>query len=1093
MIRRDGITGVAAASCSRCGEILPAPTGSGVCSRCSVATIQPADTGLKTDPPPEFQATILYDAGPYEFLEALGRGGMGEVFRARQRGLDRIVALKLMHPERAQDAGFAARFAREARLLGRLSHPHIVAIHDFGELEGRLFLAMELVEGPSLRNTLSAGPLPLSRALEIMQAICDGVAFAHAQGVIHRDIKPDNILLTSEGQPKLADFGLARTLDPAEGSGQLTQQGAILGTMRYMAPEQLAGAADVDQRVDVYSLGVVFYELLTGKVPQGRFPPPSQLAPVPSTLDAVVFQALSLDRTTRFATARDLWNAIAAAMESAPASSSGREAGNLPLPPSPLIGREGDVDALRRLLTTRRLVTLLGMGGTGKTRLAVEIARRSAYVWPHGSWFVELGEIKDVDLIAPTIAHALQIREAGGSIESLLLDFVRDREMLLVLDNCEQIVAMAPLVAKLLEAGPGLRILATSRIPLHVRGEHEYSLAPLALPEPREGKNSLQSIMDSPAVRLFVERAQAVRSDFRLTLENAEAVGEICRRLDGLPLALELAAARIRLFTPEALIPRLANTLRLLTGGARDLPARQRTLRAAIAWSYDLLAPGEQALFRRLAVFSGGFTVEAVEAVCSDVAEGDDDFEILDGLTALTEQSLVRASPATGRLEMLATLREYAAEQLAISGEEPAARDAYVCWVRGLLNLVAPHLDTAAAGPWLARLRDEWENVRTGLQQLAQVDPPAALDLAGRTWYAGYQTGRLAETRDRLVALLGLPDNQAPTAARATAAHGAGTLSWTTGIVGEAWSFFQEALAIRRQSGDPTALAATLNNMGILAREQSDYAASERYHNEALALRRTIGNPGAVATSLANLGLVASDRGDMVRSQEYLTEALALYRQLGDEWKAATVLGNLGRNAMLAGRPEEARRHAREAMAIHQRTGNARGQILASLSLAAADSLAGDAGAAEQAAQSSLERARELGDRWLELYSLSSLGFAAEVRHDWSTARGCYCDSLRGRAALGDVGGLGEMLERLAVVYLSLGMRTSALHLLGAEDALHKRVGYARFPLISNKTQGILESLRSELGKEAVERELAFGATLSMEEAVALALRQTEL
>ncbi|MCO6456222.1 MAG: protein kinase [Pirellulaceae bacterium] len=1030
----------------------------------------------------------------YELLQLLGRGGMGEVYRARQISLDRPVAVKLIHPQKQSDPHLAARFAREARLLARLSHPHIVAVYDSGEVRGQPFLVMELVEGRNLRSLTDAERLAAAAVVDLMRQLCDAVSYAHDNGIVHRDLKPENILIDSAGRVKVADFGLARLLQFEETQSALTKEGAVLGTFRYMAPEQLAGASDIDARADVYALGVIFYELLTGKLPQGRLPAPGPGAEIDQRLEAVIGRALSYERAERFATARELGTAIAAATE-APAAgelfaAEKPVAGRVPQPPSRLIGRSVEVAALLKLCRAQRLTSLLGPGGTGKTRLAIEVAREAAREFADGAWFVELGEVAELQLMASTIARVLEVREGGEAIEARLASHLRDRQLLLVLDNCEQLPGVGILAARLLESSPGLRILATSRTPLRVRGEHEFPLSPLAVPADRPDGTSLESAAAAPAVQLFLERAQAIRPDLRLTSENVLAVVQICRRLDGLPLALELAAARLRLLSPAALAPRLDQALKVLTGGALDLPPRQRTLRAAIAWSYDLLNAGQRALFRRLSVFSGNFSLEAAEQVCAELPSIHSDFELLDGLTALVEHSLIRAAPDEGRFEMLATLREFAAEQLAAEGEESAARGAFVEWGAQLLEAAAPHLDTAAAGEWLTQFNLEWNNWRAVLQFLAERDPARALQLAGRTWYAGYLTGHLAESRDRLLALLAMPDNAAPTADRGTAAHGAATLCWVTGEVEQAWRLLHEALAIRREQADPASLAATLNNMGVLAREQSDYEAAERYHAEALALRRAVGNPGQLAASLANLGLVASDRGEIDRAQEHMREALELYRQLGDEGKAATVLGNLGRAAMMQERPDEAAEYAAEALRLHRKLGSARGMILARLSLAAADSLAGQLPDAESSARESFESATELGDAWLTAYAEASLGFVAERRRDHQTALRHYRSSLRHRMELGDVGGQGELLERIGVVLHDLRQDGLAVRLLGAEQALQRRIGYVRFPAFHAATQAILAELRARLGAEAVERELAHGAAAEWSDMLQLALAE---
>ncbi len=453
----------------------------------------------------------------------------------------------------------------------------------------------------------------------------------------------------------------------------------------------------------------------------------------------------------------------------------------LPVPPTRLIGRETEVAAIAQLLAQDdvRLVTVTGPGGTGKTRLALEVAAGALGQYPDGVCFVDLSALTDPTLVVPTIAATLGVREVVGQpLLQTLSQVVRPKRMLLLLDNCEQVLAAAPDVAALLATSPRLAVLATSRASLRIRGEHEVPLLPLPVPA-ADRLPPLEALAQVPAVALFVDLASASRPDFALTAENATAVAAICQRLDGLPLAIELAAARVKVLPPAALLARLEQRLPLLTGGGRDLPARQRTMRDAIAWSYDLLAPEEQALFRHLAVFAGGFTLAAAEAV----AAPDGTLPVLEGVVALVEQSLLRQMPGTDdepRYQMLETVREFALEQLAASGDEAALREVHAAYFLALSEQARPHLAGAQQRTWLRRLEVEHPNLRAALEALdASREHETQLRLAANLWHFWSIHAHFAEGRVHLERAL--VHAVTPTTDRAEALLGAGGLAFGQG------------------------------------------------------------------------------------------------------------------------------------------------------------------------------------------------------------------------------------------------------------------------------------------------------------------------
>ena len=595
---------------------------------------------------------------------------------------------------------------------------------------------------------------------------------------------------------------------------------------------------------------------------------------------------------------------------------------NLPVQLTSFVGREGDIAAVGELLDRARLVVLTGPGGTGKTRLALQVAAERLTRYADGVLFVELAPISDPALVASAIASTLGVREAADrGLADTLKDELRDKDLLLVLDNFEQVTDAAPLVTDLLSVASRLRILVTSRAVLHVRGEHEYPVAPLRVPDPASLPTT-EALSQYEGVALFVERAMASRPDFAITPQTAPAIAEIVARLDGLPLAIELAAAKAKLLGSEAILGRLGSRLAFLGGGARDLPARQQTLRHAIDWSYGLLPVEQQGLLRRLGVFVGGWTLDAAEAVARPADLGLDTF---DGIAALVDQSLVRRQEAAHgepRFSMLETIREYAVERLAETDEHDALRARHAQHFMAIAETTEPELTKAPEA--IDRIAHDHDNFRAALSWAIDTeDADLGLRLGFALWRFWQQHGHLREGREWFDRLLAMPTANARTAARGKGLTGAAGIAYWQNDYAAAEAWYLEAEEIVRDLGDRVWLTDALYNSGTTAALRGDMATTQAKLAEGQAIARELGDDAIVGRFVEAEGYMAFMGDDLDRARPLLEESLALAERRDDRMAIAVGHHTVAQVARLQGRFADAAEHYRLALRYGHELGDA--------------------------------------------------------------------------------------------------------------------------------------------------------------------------
>ena len=1004
--------------------------------------------------------------GEYRIEQVLGEGGMGVVARAHDERLDRPVALKFLSGRLDAGDRELSRLQREGRLLQAVRHPHVLPLLAVSEAEGLPVLVLELVEGGSLDERLAAGPLPVEETLRLGVQVASALAEAHRLGIVHRDLKPANVLLDEGGNAKVSDFGLAARVADSGTPVSLASEtvdleaGGLVGTPAYMSPGQLA-AGEPAPGDDVWALGCILHECLTGeRAPAPGRAPAQPGGEAPAALAAFVASCFAgaegpADGAALLAGLTRVHEELLgrapelAPHEPAPAPAAGRR---LPRPRSRFVGRRRELLGVSSLLGKRRLVTLTGAGGSGKTRLALEAALELESTegrFPDGVTFAELATLERGGAVASRLAEALGVAEAGAaSTLEAVVEALRAAHALLVLDNCEHLLEdAAAVVGRLLEDCPGVRVLATSREPLRLPNEGVLAIDPLPLPEESETDSS--ALLESDAAALFVDRARQARYGFVLDGDSAPLVARCCRRLDGIPLALELAAARLRTESLESLVEGLERSLGDLEAGASAALPRHRALRATIGWSVERLNAQERALYRRLAVFAGAFSLELAQAV--GASEDLPRAEVLPLLIRLVERSLVMelTDEAIPAWRLLVPVREHATELLDASGERPARTQALIAGVRALADECKPLFEGSEANECVAELSVQHGTLVSALGACLETGELES-GLAIFSGFGGYW--HLRELwRDGLElanSLLSLP-GEAPPELRGMVLLASAQLMIPLGEIPAAEKRLEEAIALLRgcegEAGTLT-LAEALNTLSLAANEKQELERSRELSLESLEIARAGGFKGQCISSLNQLGKVASMAGDQAAARGYLDEALALQREQPAPYALAALLTNLGVVALRLQDYDGARAYLEEAREHARACGTVRGELFVVVNLAAIASREGDGEQSLHLHRRGVELCRELSDLTAGLI----------------------------------------LMGRFANIALELGENERAARILGAGDGLRIAIGAAQFQDQAG-IDAMLARAREALGDEVLEREMEAGRRLDLEGALDLA------
>ncbi len=1008
-------------------------------------------------------------------MERLGNGAFGEVWLANHMsGLlttQRALKFPLALSHNIDALIDAIRNEANIWLLANGS-PNIVPVLHADVVDGQPFIASEYIAGGSLESwILKFGGKAHSviDAVRLMRGILAGLKYLHAHNIVHRDLKPANVLV-QDGIPRLTDFGLSRvllaphhTLNPA-------------GSPEYMSPEAIKG--DLSDQSDLWSAGIVLHELLVGSRPYAEtdiialivaIKSPDRVVlseQIPPAFKPILAKALEKSVANRYKSASEMLEALDRAYAptgSPPLPPPPRRRHNLPAQLTGFIGRGRQVAEVKYKLTKTHLLTLTGIGGGGKSRLSLRVAEEVLNDYPDGVWLVELESLKNSDVIPRAVAEALGFVETPlEPILETVTKGLRDRSLLLILDNCEHVLeGSVSVVSAILRSCPNVRVLATSREPLGFMGEVRYPVPSLSLPM-NAGVQTPGTVTQFEATRLFIERATATNPEFKLTSQNSPVLAEVCRRLDGIPLAIELAAACIRFMSVEEYHERLHDKFRQLTEGSKTALPRQQTLRALFDWSYDLLTLNERSLFHRCSVFAGGWTIESAEAVCI----GDDIQKsgVLPLLHALVNKSLVvhRQEDGHSRYTLLETIREYASDRLGESGDGDAARDRHMAFFVAFAEKFEPRQSSVDIHKLLERLETEHDNLRSALdwclgnatigsRRADNERSNSGLRLAAALWrfweIHGYIDEGLKWMHMALVAGV-----NADKLVRAKAVNGTGYLHYSSGDHAEARELFTQAFALFKETSDNHGMALARIFLGNMCRELGEYNKAKVCLEEALTLTSSISDKWLHALALDCLGTVMFDMCSYKKARGLINDALALMSSLNATRVSAAAHYILGLIESHEGNIEPARSAFEEALSINCSQGH---RAWAANNLNSLGHLAMDGG--------NYARARDL------------LVEALTIRRDKKLPRG-----------------IAYSLEAFARLALLQTKPVRAIQLFGAAKRLRQSIKIPAARIWASRTRVDLQSAKSIVSLAAFNSALALGQSMTWDEAVAYAMDDAE-
>ncbi|MCU0513878.1 MAG: protein kinase [Anaerolineae bacterium] len=1004
----------------------------------------------------------------------LGEGGMGAVYTGKDRQTGIPVAIKVLKSElTARDPEMLERFIREGEALRRLNHPNIVKTLGAHEENGVHYLVMEFVSGGSLRDALvKKHRLSVQQTMYIALDVADALTRAHRLDILHRDIKPDNVLLAEDGTPRLTDFGMARM---GKNAVHLTQDGAVVGTLAYMAPELFEGS-EADERTDIWSFGVMLFEMLTGERPY-PYEQPGQLInaimtrplpdleamrpDAPTALVDLIYRMLTKERPARIPSVR----LVGAELESilrggtttlqpvvpdstgrfevmtptpqpAPVTGQFIAPHNLPVQPTLFVGRERELQEVQKLLAdpATRLLTLVAPGGMGKTRLALAVATLHLVHYEDGVYFVPFNPLESDDYLANSIAENLNFTFGGGDHKQELLNYLREKQMLLILDNFENVMTCTAFIADMLQVAPGLKLLVTSRERLRLRSEQVYEIGGMTVP--KRSETTPEKLAALPVVTLFLQSAHRVMPELVLDETTAPDIARICRLVDGMPLAVELAAAWLDMLPLNEIAGEIERSLDFLESNLRDVPERQRSVRAIFEASWALLTEEERDTFLRLSVFQGGFEREAATSITG---------ASLRTLTSLINKSLLQRDPG-GRYLPHRLLRQYAAERFATHPEKPAVHKAFGMYYARLVEKFEPVLTSSREQVALDAMDLELENLRAAWQ----------FGIAHQKWdvFEKLVQPMMLYYTGRSLAHEGSESFQQLAEALLAAGQGNTLLYWRT-RVRQAWMLsrmgsYEEVFQMARQAceffqpqAQPVETAYALNVMGYARMNQGRLEEAHRYiagSNEYVQdmLDKTVwflsmGNLGYINYLLSNYEearLIFESTLHTARTMDYETSGMGYSKN------------NLGEVLRSIGDVKGAVQLFQEAYAIFEKVGHRRGMAFTLNNLAGARFATGDYDGAAEMYERGYQLNREVGDRTGLGHSLSAMGNVANVRGDYAAARRYFEDALKIRRELGEQRGIADSMADVVSVQLNAGEDyPGALRLMNDALALYQEIG----------------------------------------------------